>query len=120
MIPDIISGGGGGTGFDYGFGEVTLDDLKNIRVPSLEELLGGGMGTLMADGGVVTRATSIIAGEAGAEAIIPLDRLGSFGSTYNISVTAGMGADGKDIGTQIVNALKRYERTNGALPLTVA
>ena len=74
----------------------------------------------MADGGVVTRATSIIAGEAGAEAIIPLDRMGSFGSTYNISVTAGMGADGKDIGTQIVNALKRYERTNGALPLTVA
>jgi hypothetical protein len=58
-------------------------------------------------------------GEAGAEAIIPLDRLGSFGSTYNIQVTAGMGADGKDIGTQIVNALKRYERTNGALPLTV-
>jgi hypothetical protein len=62
---------------------------------------------------------SDMVGEAGAEAIIPLDRLGSFGSTYNIQVTAGMGADGKDIGTQIVNALKRYERTNGALPLTV-
>jgi phage-related minor tail protein len=61
-----------------------------------------------------------LVGERGAEAIIPLDRLGSMGSTYNISVTAGMGADGKDIGTQIVNALKRYERTNGALPLTVA
>ena len=45
--------------------------------------------------------------------------MGSFGSTYNIQVTAGMGADGKDIGTQIVNALKRFERTNGALPLTV-
>ena len=61
-----------------------------------------------------------LVGEAGAEAIIPLDRMGSMGSTYNIQVTAGMGADGKDIGTQIVNALKRYERTNGALPLTVA
>ena len=105
-----------------GRGDFSGIDLGNqiIRVPSLEELLGGGIGTLMADGGVVTRATSIIAGEAGAEAIIPLDRMGSFGSTYNISVTAGMGADGKDIGTQIVNALKRYERTNGALPLTVA
>ena len=90
-----------------------------IRIPSLEELLGGGIGTLMADGGIVTKATSIIAGERGAEAIIPLDRMGSFGSTYNIQVTAGMGADGKDIGTQIVNALKRFERTNGALPLTV-
>ena len=119
VVPDIISGGGG-TGFDFGFGEVTLDDLKNIRIPSLEELLGGGIGTLMGDGGIVTKATSIIAGERGAEAIIPLDRMSSFGSNYTINVTAGMGADGKDIGTQIVNALKRYERTNGALPLTVA
>ena len=103
-----------------GRGDFSGIDLGVIRIPSLEELLGGGIGTLMADGGVVTRATSIIAGEAGAEAIIPLDRMGSMGSTYNIQVTAGMGADGKDIGTQIVNALKRYERTNGALPLTVA
>ena len=119
VIPDIISGGGGGTGFDFGFGEVTLDDLKNIRVPSLEELLGGGIG-VFANGGIVTKAMLGMVGEAGAEAIIPLDRMSSMGSTYNISVTAGMGADGKDIGTQIVNALKRYERTNGALPLTVA
>jgi len=71
-------------------------------------------------GGIVTSPTLGMVGERGAEAIIPLDRMGSMGSTYNISVTAGMGADGKDIGTQIVNALKRYERTNGALPLTVA
>ena len=122
IIPAIIepTTKTGGTGFNFGFGEISFEDLKNIHIPTLDELLGGGMGTLMANGGVVTRATSIIAGESGAEAIIPLDRMGSFGSTYNIQVTAGMGADGKDIGTQIVNALKRYERTNGALPLTVA
>ena len=124
VMPAPVAGGGfsqdelDGLG-RIGRGDFSGIDLGLIRIPSLEELLGGGMGTLMANGGVVTRATSIIAGEAGAEAIIPLDRLGSFGSTYNISVTAGMGADGKDIGTQIVNALKRYERTNGALPLTV-
>jgi len=124
VIPDLSTGDGGGgatggTGFDFGFGEITFEDLKNIRVPTLEELIGGGMGTF-ADGGIVTKAMLGLVGEAGAEAIIPLDRMGSFGSTYNIQVTAGMGADGKDIGTQIVNALKRYERTNGALPLTVA
>ena len=73
-----------------------------------------------ATGGIVTKPMMGLVGEAGAEAIIPLDRLGNMGSTYNISVTAGMGADGKDIGTQIVNALKRYERTNGAIPITVA
>ena len=121
VVPEIVTGGGatGGTGFDFGFGEITFDDLKNIRVPTLEELLGGGIG-VFANGGIVTKAMLGLVGEAGAEAIIPLDRMGSMGSTYNIQVTAGMGADGKDIGTQIVNALKRYERTNGALPLTVA
>jgi len=76
--------------------------------------------TPFANGGIVTKAMLGMVGEAGAEAIIPLDRLGNMGNTYNISVTAGMGADGKDIGTQIVNALKRYERTNGAIPITVA
>ena len=120
VVPDFATGGAtGGTGVDFGFGEITFEDLKNIRVPTLEELIGGGMGTF-ADGGIVTKAMLGLVGEAGAEAIIPLDRMGSMGSTYNIQVTAGMGADGKDIGTQIVNALKRYERTNGALPLTVA
>lgn len=122
VVPDFSTGNGGatgGTGVDFGFGEITFEDLKNIRVPTLEELLGGGIG-VFANGGVVTKAMLGLVGEAGAEAIIPLDRLGSMGSTYNIQVTAGMGADGKDIGTQIVNALKRYERTNGALPLTVA
>ena len=119
VVPDLSGVGGGGGGFDFGFGVVTPDELKNVRVPSLEELLGGGIG-VFANGGIVTKAMLGLVGEAGAEAIIPLDRMGSMGSTYNIQVTAGMGADGKDIGTQIVNALKRYERTNGALPLTVA
>ena len=37
----------------------------------------------MAKGGVVTKATNIIAGEAGAEAIIPLDKLPSMMSQPN-------------------------------------
>ena len=35
------------------------------------------------------------------------------GSTYNISVSAGMGADGNSIGAQIVEQIKRYEKSNG-------
>jgi hypothetical protein len=57
-------------------------------------------------------------GEAGqAEAVIPLDRLGDFGggSTYNITVQAGIGTDGAAVGEQIVNAIRRYERTSGAV-----
>jgi hypothetical protein len=58
-------------------------------------------------------------GEAGAEAIIPLDRLGSLGSTnINVTVNAGMGTDGRAVGDEIVRVLKQYERLNGYLPLT--
>jgi hypothetical protein len=124
VVPEIVIGGGGGGG-----GTSINDLLAQIALAQQTTYVGGGggIGGLLgnvaipfADGGIVTKAMLGLVGEAGAEAIIPLDRMGSFGSTYNIQVTAGMGADGKDIGTQIVNALKRYERTNGALPLTVA
>jgi hypothetical protein len=53
-------------------------------------------------------------GEGGKpEAVIPLDRLGNMGSTYNITVNAGMGADGADIGRKIVDEILRYERSSG-------
>ena len=74
----------------------------------------------MATGGIVTRPTSIIAGERGAEAIIPLDRLGGMGTEINITVNAGMGTDGQMVGNEIVRVLKQYERLNGYLPLTAA
>ena len=85
-----------------------------------ESMFAGWGGALMANGGLVTKPTNAIIGEAGPEAVIPLSRLGDFGgSSYNIVVNAGMGANGSDIGDEIVNALKRYERRNGALPLRV-
>ena len=70
-----------------------------------------------AKGGIVTSAQLGIIGEAGPEAIIPLskmgDMMGGAPSTYNISVNAGMGANGTQIGAQIVEAIKKYEKSNG-------
>ena len=37
------------------------------------------------------------------------------GNTYNLTVNAGMGADGAAIGKQIVDAIKRYERATGPI-----
>jgi hypothetical protein len=72
-----------------------------------------GMGTLMADGGVVTRATSIIAGEAGSEAIIPLDRLGDFGGgDTNVTIHVNGGDP-----NAVVQALRTYMRQNGSIPI---
>jgi len=75
--------------------------------------------TPFATGGIVTGPTNALIGEAGPEAVIPLDKMSQVmnfrggGSTVNISVNAGMGADGAAIGEQIVTAIRKYERTSG-------
>lgn len=75
----------------------------------------------MANGGIVLPTpggTLAIIGEAGqSEAVIPLDRLDSMmgrgGGNISITVNAGMGADGQDIGRKIVDEIIRYERSSG-------
>ena len=76
-------------------------------------------GLAMAQGGIITKPTQVLAGEAGAEAIIPLDKLQS-GMTINLTINAGMGTDPAKLGDEIVDVLTRYNRRNGALPLKVA
>ena len=76
-------------------------------------------GLAMAQGGIITQPTQILAGESGAEAIIPLNKLQS-GTNINITVNAGMGSDGTQIGKMIVNELQAYQRRVGSLPLKVS
>jgi uncharacterized membrane protein YeaQ/YmgE (transglycosylase-associated protein family) len=76
-------------------------------------------GLAMAQGGIITKPTQVLAGENGKEAIIPLDRLES-GMTVNLTINAGMGTDPAKLGDEIVDVLTRYQRRNGALPLKVA
>jgi len=35
------------------------------------------------------------------------------GSNYSITVNAGIGTDGNVVGRQIVDAIRKYERTSG-------
>lgn len=67
----------------------------------------------MAKGGIVTSPTLALIGEAGPEAVVPLNKSNAMGTTINISVNAGLGADGVAIGRQIVDEIKRYERSSG-------
>jgi hypothetical protein len=77
-------------------------------------------------GGPVSSGRPYIVGEVGPELFVPSSSgnitpnsaLG--GSVINLTVNAGMGADGTQVGEQIVSALRQYQRRNGALPLTVA
>jgi TP901 family phage tail tape measure protein len=68
----------------------------------------------MAAGGIVTRPTLAMIGEAGPEAIVPLSgRNSGMGNTYNINVNAGMGTNGAQVGKEIVDAIKRFEKSSG-------
>ena len=103
------------------FGDVTTE----MRRGGIE----GSSGYLnFATGGVVMPQPGGVLGrlaEVGQpEVVIPLAQLDSMlseGATkstsnkavYNITVNAGMGSNGAQIGEQIVTAIKRYERTSG-------
>ena len=86
--------------FTIGF---NLPELSKISLPRVA----------LADGGIVTGPMNALIGEAGPEAVIPLDKMGSMGATYNITVNAGMGSSGAQLGEQIVSAIKTYERSSG-------
>jgi hypothetical protein len=75
-----------------------------------------------AGGGRVTGGMPYLVGEMGPELfmpgrggnIVPNDRLGrGGGASIVINVSAGMGTNGAQVGEQIVNAIRRYERTSG-------
>jgi hypothetical protein len=68
----------------------------------------------LAEGGIVMGPTNALIGEAGPEAVIPLSGIGSkLGTTINITVNAGIGTSGAQVGREIVDAIKKYERTSG-------
>ena len=75
----------------------------------------------LATGGIVTKPTLAVIGEAGPEAVIPLSKSGQMGgTTINLTINAGVGTDGVQVGDEIVGALTAWTRQNGALPLTVS
>jgi hypothetical protein len=72
----------------------------------------------MAEGGIVSSPTLALIGEAGPEAVVPLDRLQN-GGGITINVTGGL-ATSAEIGESVVNALRAYSRSAGPLQLQVA
>jgi hypothetical protein len=84
------------------------------------EIKSGGAGRAV--GGPVSANRSYTVGERGPELftpgvggfITPNNRLGgSSGNTYNITVNAGMGADGARVGEEIVSLIRKFERVSG-------
>lgn len=63
----------------------------------------------LAKGGIVTRPTLALIGEAGPEAVVPLSRGGFGGATINVYALSATA----EVGRKVFEALREYERTSG-------
>jgi hypothetical protein len=73
---------------------------------------------MLAEGGIVRSATLAVVGEAGPEAVVPLDRGSGFGNV-TVNVTGGL-ATSAEIGQAVINAIRAYNRTGGPANIQVA
>jgi len=76
---------------------------KGFDVPNIPEL---------ANGGLVMQPTLALVGEAGPEAVVPLDRMGQMGGNVTINVNGGDP-------NSVVQALRTYMRQNGSVPIKI-
>jgi hypothetical protein len=72
---------------------------------------------LMAEGGVVTQPTLAMIGEAGAEAVIPLDKMGSMGTNVVVNVAGSVISEG-ELQSVIQDALYNLNRSGAVTQLT--
>jgi hypothetical protein len=73
---------------------------------------------MLAQGGIVNQATLAVIGEAGPEAVIPLDRMGDFGAGgggNNVTINVN-GGDPQSV----VDALRTYMFRNGSVPIRIS
>jgi len=71
----------------------------------------------MAEGGIVNAPTLAMIGEAGSEAVIPLDKMGGFGTTVNINVAGSVISEG-ELQSVIQDALYNLNRSGAVTQLT--
>jgi hypothetical protein len=94
----------------------------SFKIPSFVPGIGGkGFDVpnipMLAEGGIISQATLAVVGEAGPEAVIPLNRMGEFGMGGGSNVTINVnGGDPQ----AVVAALRTYMRQNGSVPIRVS
>jgi hypothetical protein len=78
-----------------------FDDIPSVpKIPRL------------AKGGIVTQPTLALIGEAGPEAVVPLNRAGGMGG-ITINIEAGLVSTPDQVGQQIIEAIQRAQRRSG-------
>ena len=70
----------------------------------------------LAEGGIVTKPTMAMIGEAGSEAVIPLDRMGSMGTRVTVNVAGSVISEGQ-LQSVIQDVLYNLNRTGAVTQL---
>jgi hypothetical protein len=102
-----------------------INTINHVNLPTFGGSTTSAPGRMniprMADGGIVNQPGGMIAmiGEAGPEAVIPLDRLGGMGGGITVNVNGGL-ATSAEIGQAVVNAIRAYNRSAGPANIQVA
>jgi TP901 family phage tail tape measure protein len=97
---------------------IAAGGIASVTPPGAGNL--SSIGGTRASGGPVSSSRTYLVGEMGPELFTPASGGGTItannrmgGASINITVNAGMGANGTQIGAEIVKAIKRYERASG-------
>jgi hypothetical protein len=88
-----------------------------INTPNIPTFHDGG--TFTAPGGASEGLAILKTGERVQTEAQQRSSSGGGGGIINLTVNAGMGSDGYEVGRQVVQALQEYQRSVGALPLLV-
>jgi hypothetical protein len=105
---------GGDAGIGGGvYGEVAAVAAGLITQDQADELMIRRGIMPFADGGLVKNPMLGLVGEAGPELIIPLSKLGNMGNNINITVNAGLGTSGIEVGREIEQYLREYAGFTG-------
>jgi hypothetical protein len=88
-------------------------DAYMLANPDIDPFTGA---RKMAEGGIVTKPTMAMIGEAGTEAVIPLDRMGSMGTTVTVNVAGSVISEGQ-LQSVIQDVLYNLNRTGAVTQL---
>jgi TP901 family phage tail tape measure protein len=105
-----------------------INGIPSIKIPDWVPIFGGRSYSIpnvptvnfpripmLADGGIVRSATLAMIGEAGPEAVIPLDRMGSGMGGGDIYITVNGALDSEGVARQIERVLRDSRRRTGGV-----
>jgi hypothetical protein len=88
-----------------------VNSVPGVNIPSMPEI------PKLADGGIVTKPTLALVGEAGPEAVIPLSKMQGASGGMTVNVTVNGDVSGRDLVDKVQQSIMNSMRSNQLLPL---